>query len=97
MSVPDWWATLLLSLAAWRPWWLLSQDTILVRPRQRVMEGRPHVEQFIDCPYCSGFWLALAWFAAWQAWPHGSLVAASFAAIAAVVAIVGSLLSDGSG
>ncbi len=92
MSVPDWWATLLLALAAWRTFHLLAHDTILDGPRRRLLRlnrewkqegdatGDDYREKwalFLVCPFCAGFWIALAWWGAWQIWPHGSLVAAT--------------------
>ena len=94
MNVPSWYATALLSLAAWRTWWLIGQDTILERPRRYVTDRFEHLGTFFDCAYCSGAYTALGWWGAWQIWPHGTLVLASLASVAAVVAIVGSLLSD---
>lgn len=32
---------------------------------------------FLTCPYCLGFWVALAWWGAWQVYPHETLVAAT--------------------
>lgn len=94
MTVPSWWETILLALAAYRVWRLLSEDVILdplrswmlkmVRPEAR----RTRLAQFIDCPFCLGFWTAVAWWGAWEAWPHGTLVAAAPWAIAAAAAII---------
>lgn len=92
MSVPDWWAATLLALAAWRTFHLLAHDDILDTPRRRILrlsktwkqEGdatgdryREKWALFLTCPFCAGFWIALAWWGAWQAWPHGTLVAAT--------------------
>lgn len=96
MSVPDWWEALLLALAAWRVFHLVAFDDILDRPRRYVtrlspswrQEGdatgetyREGVAGWITCPYCMGFWVALAWWGAWELWPHGTLVAAAPLAI----------------
>lgn len=60
MSVPSWWAFVLLSLAAFRVWKLIGEDTILDRPRtwvlKRVKDDK--LELFITCPWCSGFWIS---------------------------------------
>lgn len=43
---------------------------------------------WIQCPWCSGFWVAVVWWGAFELWPHGTTVAASVLAIAALVALV---------
>lgn len=102
-NVPSWWEFLLLSLAAWRIYRLLAEDTILDRPRRKLVrladewkeEGdepgpdyREDLGLFITCPYCAGFWIALAWWAAWLLWPHAALVVATPLAISALVAFL---------
>jgi hypothetical protein len=84
VRVPDWWEFLLLSLAAWRLWYLLAHDEIMDRPRRYVTrlgdkwekEGDPTPKEYriglgnwIECPYCSGAWVALAWWIAWLVFP----------------------------
>lgn len=91
MSVPDWYELALLALAAWRIFQLIAFDSILDQPRRYVTrlgkkwekegdaipkEYREKWALFINCPYCLGFWIGLAWWGAWQMWPHGTLVAA---------------------
>ena len=88
MSVPNWWQFALLALAAWRIFELIAEDEILNRPRRYVTAKLPgKLEDFITCPFCAGFWIAVAWWVAWQIWPHGTLVVAvPFALSAGVVA-----------
>lgn len=103
MSIPNWWTAILLALAAWRTFKLLAADDILDRPRRYVTrmgdkwqkEGDPlpagyryRLAEFLSCPYCLGFWLALGWWGLWQAWPHGTLVASAPLAISALLALV---------
>lgn len=101
MSIPDWWTALLLALAAWRTFRLLSEDTILDRPRAWLLgysgwkEGeslpptlREGLSEFVTCPYCLGFWVSLGWWGAWQAWPHATVVVAVPLAVSAVVGII---------
>lgn len=103
MTVPSWYELALLALAAWRVFQLVGDDDILDRPRRYLLrlgdqwekEGDPVPDNyrinlgiFISCPYCAGFWIALAWWGAWQIWPHGSLViAVPFAISAGVVGL----------
>ena len=92
MSIPDWWEAVLLALAAWRVFHLLAFDDILDKPRRYVTrlglkwekEGDPipaeyriRLANFLTCPYCLGFWIALGWWVAWQVYPHETLVAAT--------------------
>ena len=78
MSVPDWWEALLLALAAWRVFSLLAEDTILDRPRRYVTRKLdPKWELFIECPRCAGFWVVVAWWAAWSLEPKWTLIAAT--------------------
>lgn len=99
MSIPNWYELALLGLAAWRTFQLLAFDSILDKPRRYVTrlpqewkDGdeipksyREYITLFIECPYCAGFWVALAWWGAWQIWPHGTLVVATVFALSALV------------
>lgn len=92
-----WFAFAVLSLAAWRTWRILSTDTILDAPRDWILKahtvqpgvtkfGRPRLADFAGCAWCLGFWVTLAWFAAWHYWshPHTVLIALPFAGSAVV-------------
>jgi hypothetical protein len=109
VSVPGWYELILLALAAWRSWHLLAYDDILNRPRRWLFrvppswkEGDPPAKgaryklvEWAECPFCSGWWTALVWWAAWQLWPHGTLVVAvAFALGAGVVAVHKVLSAD---
>lgn len=87
-AVPSWWPFLLLALAAWRIWRLLAHDTILDPVRQRIVRPESKQEEFLQCPFCAGFWVALAWWVLWCAWPHWALVVAVPFALSAVLALV---------
>lgn len=89
--IPSWWTFALLALTAWRVWLLLAEDTILDWPRQRIRSER--ISEWLTCPRCAWFWVALAWYAAWLAWPHGATVAAVPFALSAAV-ILTALLAD---
>lgn len=69
----EWFWFILLSLAAWRVFRLLAEDTILDKPRRKLLrlhkdwakEGdatgedyREELGLFITCPYCAGFWIS---------------------------------------
>ena len=102
MTVPDWWTFVLLSLAAYRLWRLLAVDVILDQPRRWVVglgyrwaDGDPipkkyreHWSLFLECPWCLGFWVALAWWGLWQIWEHGVLVVSVPLALSAVIGLV---------
>lgn len=80
---------MLLALAAWRTWVLLSRDDILNGPRDRIgSEKRAPILTFVECPYCLGFWIALAWWGAFELWPHGTSIAASAVAVTALVPLL---------
>lgn len=49
---------------------------------------RHHVDVFFHCPFCLGWWLSLAWYCLWLAWPIGSLAVATPFALSAVVGLV---------
>jgi len=91
MSIPSWYGLVLLGLAAWRTWRLLAEDTVLDGARLRLYKRvrKESFVSFVQCPFCFGFWLAAAWWGAWQLWPHGTLVAAGVMALSAVVGIIG--------
>lgn len=84
-----WWPFILLALAAYRTWRLLADDTILDRPRAWVVRSE-RVSEFASCCWCLGFWVTLAWWASWELWPHGTLLAAAPMALAAIVGLVAS-------
>ena len=92
--IPGVWAFALLALAAFRTWKLIGDDRILDRPRDWVLErldtrrGHTYWGDFLTCPWCAGFWIVLAWWAAWWATDDTLVVATPFA-ISAVVGILG--------
>ena len=99
--IPGPWAFVLLAAAACRVWRLLSDDTILDKPRARLLDhldraynprlaGRAWLD-FVSCPWCLGFWVGLAWWGAWLAWPHATLIAATPWAISLAVGLTASV------
>lgn len=106
--IPSAFATLLLSVAAWRTFHLLAFDDILNAPRN-ILAGLPSnwkqgdpkqkyregFQDFLECPFCFGFWIALGWWGAWAIWPHWTLVASiPFVLSAGLVAAQKYLTSD---
>lgn len=49
---------------------------------------RLKLAHFLHCPWCFGAWHCAAWWAAWQVWPHATLVAAAPWALSQVVGVV---------
>jgi hypothetical protein len=108
LAVPQWYALIQLGLASWRIYQLLSDDEVLDRPRRWLLRldvnwapGQPvedtyrlKLARFITCPYCFGFWIAVAWWAAWEIWPHATLIAAAPLAISALLIGAAKLLSQ---
>ena len=102
MTVPGWYALLLLGAAAYRTWRLLAEDTILHRSRERGIFlirkrwGRTadKARELIECPWCSGFWIALGWWGGFEMWPHGTVIVAVPLALSALVGAIGSATPD---
>jgi Protein of unknown function (DUF1360) len=87
LTVPSWYLFILLAFAAWRTFQLLAHDDILGRPRRYVTK-RPKMADFMECPYCLGFWISVLWWAGFEIWPHGSVVlAVPFALSTALIGI----------
>ncbi len=93
-QIPTWYGTILLALAAWRTWLLLAEDKVLDRPRDRVAPAGSKRTEFIACAACFGFWIALAWWLAFIAWPHWSVIIAVPFAVSAIVILVEDLHGD---
>lgn len=74
MNLPTWWEFGLASLAVFRVYHLIAEDTILDRPRKWLLRGPLDSWQkegddpgddyrlewgiFLSCPWCAGFWLS---------------------------------------
>lgn len=108
MTLPNWYGLILLSLAAFRVYRLLAEDTILDRPRRWLVrlpydwkEGRKLPEGyrekwaiFITCPWCAGFWISLAWWGVYQITPRWTLIFAVPWAISALLALAAKNLDE---
>lgn len=106
MNIPTWWAALLLVGAAYRVWKLLAEDAILDRPRRWLLrlgdwheddggdppdEYRYTLGDFIGCPWCFGFWIVLATWGLWLAFPYETVLLAVPFAMSAAVGLVAKL------
>ena len=56
-----WLLLVMLTLGAWRTWALLARDLILDPVRDRLAPKDTKRRDWLECPYCSGFWHAGAW------------------------------------
>jgi hypothetical protein len=102
MSFPGAWVTIILLAAAFRIWRLLAEDFILDRPRHWIVnlprnwkEGdaipknyREKLAEFINCPWCFGFWISIAVWGLWQINEHWTEVLCVPLAISAGVGLV---------
>jgi hypothetical protein len=96
--VPGAWEAIILSLAAFRIWRLLGADTILNRPREwltrlnqyerKPLRYRQGLDIWLHCPWCLGFWVAIAVWGAWLAWPTGTLIFCTPWMIGAAVGLI---------
>lgn len=82
----------ILSLAAFRVWRIFAEDSILERPRQRMLASAPRrrYAEWAICPWCLGFWVVIAWWLFWVAWHRWTLVIATPFALSAIVGLVAS-------
>lgn len=104
MTTPPIWTSILLFGAAFRIYRLLAKDTILDTPRGKLLglgkwkpgspipaKYREKWAEFLTCPWCLGFWITLAWWGAWQHWPHAIEVASVPLTISAAVGLIAKL------
>jgi hypothetical protein len=82
MTYPTAYETLLLALAAYRCYILLGYDKLLDGPRDRLP---PAVRDWVECRWCAGFWIAVAWVGAWYATEWTTVAAVPFAVATVLV------------
>ena len=102
MSVPDWYETLLLSLAAFRLWRLIAEDDILDRPRRRLLrlgdewqedgdpvpdDYRSGLATFVQCPWCLGFHASVLLWLCWLWQPTVTLALCTPFVLSAIVGL----------
>ena len=49
------------AFAAWRCYVITARDMILDGPRDRVAPIGSGLRDFLECPYCAGFWWSGLW------------------------------------
>lgn len=95
--------TAVAGLASFRLWRLLAVDRILAGPRswlyqQAARPRRPAVwaVEWLDCPWCSGFWIAgaTAWALSWARGTGGWSTVAVWWASAAAVPVLATVTGD---
>ncbi len=104
-QIPGVWAFVLIAAASYRLWRLLAEDEILDRPRRKLLRlgswqepeqppsgYRAKVGEFLTCPWCLGWWIALVWWAAWIAWEEWAVVVAVPFALSAAVAFLNGMM-----
>ena len=92
---------LVLVLAGHRVFHLVAADTITKRWRERILgwdddqrrNGWPRdwkrLAEFIHCPWCLGFWIAVSGWIAFQHWPHATMTYAAWPlAISSGIALI---------
>ncbi len=108
MKTPDWYSLVLLALASFRTWRLLAEDDITESLRRYVTRlprrwkvgeiipasYREGLAGFIECPWCLGFWCAVAWWGAWEISPHWATIAAVPLALGALVPFFSKVSSE---
>lgn len=81
---------LVMTLAAFRVWRLIGEDTILDRPRDWVIERSEKLSDFITCPWCAGFWISGVTVAVTDYFTSVPLPGLMVAAVSAGVGLIGS-------
>ena len=79
--------------------WLLLKTTVdrtmtstAAAENGRYRHGRPTLAAFVECPYCLGFWIALAAYLFWQVWPDGTMIVLFPFALSTLVGTWGRIL-----
>lgn len=100
MTTPGVYQLILLGVASFRIFHLLSEETILDRPRRWLLKlgswevGSPpasyrhRLGDLITCPWCLGFWVTLALFTSWQLWPEPTTAVCAFISATVVVPLL---------
>jgi hypothetical protein len=84
-----WWWLAVGALATFRLTWLVTEDTILDRPREAVRRRGGKLAYFVGCPWCTSIYLAaivVVLAALCPGWFQYVAVALAFSAVAGVIA-----------
>lgn len=88
MRTPGPWETVVLAGAAYRLWRLAAEDSISDRPRDALASRSDFADELIACPWCLGFWISAAGWAAYQRAPQTTVALAAPWAISTAVGVV---------
>jgi hypothetical protein len=59
---------------------------------RKTLRYRPKLDEFLHCPFCTGWWVCVLGFLAWQWWPHAVEVLAVPWAASGVVGLISKVL-----
>jgi hypothetical protein len=85
------WDSLLERPRSWLTGWTEKGDRRIVRPGTATAAFRPDrkaLMTFLHCPWCFGFWVAIACWGGFEIWPRATLVAMAPLALSAIVGLV---------
>lgn len=89
------WGFVVVGVAGFRIWRLFARDSLLDRPRAWLAEHYPRVFGWVDCPWCSGFWIVVGVAWAWESgMPIVNFGIGVFAA-AGVASLLSTLIEQG--
>lgn len=90
MTWPTWFEAGALALSGYYVFYLLSESVLLERPREWVLTrlDSDAAEAFVVCPWCLGFWVALAEWGAWLAFGEWAVVAVVPFALACAIGLL---------
>lgn len=74
--------------------WMPPMDTSASWSAPPVSRARFYVGKMIRCPWCAGWWVSLAVWLGWLAWPHAITSASIPLALSAVVGLVAKNLDE---
>lgn len=94
--VPSPYELVWLALATWRIWLLLAEDDILNDQRDWAVAHTPHwFEEWLACPWCSGFWIGGILWTGWWFWGDWTLTALTPFVVSAVVGALAHFVRPG--
>lgn len=82
MRTPSPWEAVLLAGAAYRLWRLAAEDDI-TEPLRVMLPAS--TDDFVECPWCLGFWITAGVWGSWQFRPDATVALAAPLALSAAV------------